>query len=539
VIAGRYRLLRPLARGGMAEIWQAHDQTLDRDVAIKVLHAHLATDPDFVERFRREALAVARLSHPNVVTVYDTGVEGSTGGTQRAYIVMELLRGSSLRALLNDPDPAGRPTLVESVRITAEAADGLAYAHRSGVIHRDVKPGNIFVETASKESGRGRFGRVRVVDFGIAKQAAGDLSGEDLTQIGSILGTAKYVAPEQVEGHLVDARSDIYSLAIVLYEMICGRVPFQGANDLQTAMLHVRAELPRPRSVRAGVPRSLESVVLRALQKDPAKRFSSADEFANALRSVDLRADDAVPAVRRNPSDHTPHGVSTRPARPIKPIKPGEATGQDPTTVRQGVPVAPPTDGVRVRGQKASSEPLERPRRRSLWLLLPIVGLLSGALLGVTLADGRSERVERLTVLQPQSFELDPDGEHDLELPRLLDGNPTTTWSTETYGSRSFNGRKSGVGVVLILPDATEVRSLDIDTPSQGWSGKVYVRDELPSDLDGWGNPVGQVVSSRTGHSRIDLRASRGRYVMLWITDLGPKATQFAQVKIGELSVWG
>ncbi len=526
----------------MAEVWQAHDQTLDRDVAIKVLHAHLATDPDFVERFRREALAVARLSHPNVVTVYDTGVEGSTSerGTQRAYIVMELLRGSSLRALLNVADPAGRPTMVESVRIAAEAADGLAYAHRTGVIHRDVKPGNIFVEAAPKESGRARFGRVRVVDFGIAKQAAGELSGEDLTQIGSILGTAKYVAPEQVEGHLVDARSDIYSVGVVLYEMICERVPFQGANDLQTAMLHVRAEVPPPRSVRAGIPRSLELVVLRALQKDPGKRFASADELASALRSLDMRADDAVPAVARNPVDHTPaRGVDARArSRPIKPI---DLSGQDPTAVRREVVAGAPV-GVRrpgLRNDAPSPDVARPPKRRSLRLLLPIVGLVSGALLGVTLADGRSDRVTRLAVLQPQSFELDPDGEHDLELPRLLDANPSTTWSTETYGSRSFNGRKSGVGVVLILPDAAEVRNLDIDTPSQGWSGKVYVRDELPSDLDGWGNPVGQVVSSRTGHTRIALRASRGRYVLLWITDLGPKVTQFAQVKIGELSVWG
>ena len=530
LIGNRYRLLRPLARGGMAEVWQAHDETLDRDVAIKLLHTHLASDPDFVERFRREARAVARLAHPNVVAVYDTGVESASTtaadrGKQRAFIVMELLRGDSLRTLLNKTG-AARPTPTESVQIIAEAADGLAYAHRNGVVHRDVKPGNIFIESANKEAGGGRFGRVRVVDFGIAKQAAGtDHSSEDLTNIGSILGTAKYVSPEQVEGGNVDARSDIYSLGVVLYEMVCGRVPFLGPNDLATAMLHVRSAPEAPRSVRAGIPRALESLILRTLQKSPSDRFTTAADLATALRGLDMRPDDAAPAVTRTAHDVTPPRGTTRTTA-------GSGARDGSGTAAGAVPTTNATT-------KPTVESRPRTRRRSLVLLLPLVGLLGGALVGITLADKQKHKLMPLMALRAASFELDGDGEHDSALPLLLDGNPATSWSTETYGSRSFNGRKSGVGVYLILPDAAEVRRLTIDTTSLGWAAKVYVSDRLATDLDGWGDSVGEVVNSTVGQTSVNLRASRGRYVLLWITDLGPKVGQFAQVKIGELRASG
>jgi eukaryotic-like serine/threonine-protein kinase len=257
-VAGRYRLVRPIARGGMAEVWQAHDETLDRDVAVKMLHSHLADDSDFIERFRREAVAVAKLSHPNVVTVYDTGVDSFVNNAgrveRRAYLVMELLRGATLRTLMSS-DPEDRPTLREAVKIAAEIGDGLGYAHRNGVVHRDVKPANIFVETSPGPIGA-RFGRVRVVDFGIAKGIGVNQNDEDLTQVGSILGTAKYVSPEQVEGHAIDARSDIYSMGVLLYEMTTGQVPFLGANDMartptcpqRTAPATAASTKPQPRT---------------------------------------------------------------------------------------------------------------------------------------------------------------------------------------------------------------------------------------------------------------------------------------------------
>ena len=328
LVAGRYRLSRPIERGGMAEVWEAHDQNLDRDVAVKMLHGHLAGDAGFVSRFRREALSIAKLSHPNVVAIFDTGVDqvpGVNGGptTNRAYIVMELIRGESLRALLQKG-----LTMPRAVDIVRQAADGLAYAHRNGLIHRDVKPANILVQGD---------GRVKVVDFGIAKltdrrvdgrtddhdsgawSAQNAQAGEDLTQVGAILGTAKYLAPEQVEGGAIDARSDIYALGVVLYESVCGRPPFAGKNDITTALKHVRETAVPPRQVKAGVPRSLEAAITKAMARRPEDRYATADELAGALRTIDLRPDDAQPAFGRTENDITPPKPFARP------------TGSDPT----------------------------------------------------------------------------------------------------------------------------------------------------------------------------------------------------------------
>ncbi|MET0159030.1 MAG: protein kinase, partial [Acidimicrobiales bacterium] len=214
LLAGRYRFERRIAVGGMAEVWEAVDQVLDRPVAIKVLHPHLAGDQNFVDRFRREAIAAARLTHPSIVAIYDTH---SSDGDEA--IVMELVRGISLRKHLDDhgPLPAG-----EAVDIGARVAEALESAHRAGLVHRDIKPANILLCDDK---------RVMVADFGIAK-----LTDADHTSEGTVLGTAKYLAPEQVSGTAVDARTDLYSLGIVLYEMVCGRVPFSGDTDTATVL---------------------------------------------------------------------------------------------------------------------------------------------------------------------------------------------------------------------------------------------------------------------------------------------------------------
>ena len=223
VLAGRYRLVRPIARGGMAEVWEGHDVVLDRPVAVKLLHAHLASDETFLERFRREAVAAAGLAHRNVISTFDTGNDQG-----HAFIVMELVVGQTLAAALT----AGPLPPALAIRIAAEVADALEYAHRAGMVHRDVKPANILLFDD---------GRVKVSDFGIAKAMAGG----DLTQTGTMLGTTKYVSPEQVEGKALDGRSDVYSLGVVLYEMLCGEPPFKAETDMATALMHVRAE-PRP-----------------------------------------------------------------------------------------------------------------------------------------------------------------------------------------------------------------------------------------------------------------------------------------------------
>ncbi|MGH9150866.1 MAG: protein kinase domain-containing protein, partial [Acidimicrobiales bacterium] len=295
VLAGRYRAVRLVARGGMAEVWEGYDDVLARPVAIKVLHPHLAADEAFVERFRREAIAAARLAHPSIVATFDTGTDGEV-----TFIVMELVRGRTLRDAIRE---AGTLPAAVAVPIGAEVAAALEHAHQAGLVHRDVKPANILL--SEHEGDTAPLLRVKVADFGIAKLAVPpDTAGADLTQTGAVVGTARYLSPEQVEGQAPDARSDVYALGVVLYEMLCGRPPFQADTELATAVLHVREAPPAMGRHGGPVPAELEAVVLQALAKDPAARFQSATALRRALLSVDLGrpgpggdADDAVPQV--------------------------------------------------------------------------------------------------------------------------------------------------------------------------------------------------------------------------------------------------
>src|SRR3954452_8177479 len=271
MLAGRYRLVRLIDRGGMAEVWEGKDGILDRPVAIKVLHPRLAGDEQFQERFRLEAVAAARLAHPNVGGTFDTGLDNGV-----AYIVMELVTGRTLRELLRSEGPLPVP---KAVAIAAAVADALHYAHEAGIVNRDVKPGTILI---------GHDGRVKVADFGIAKAA----TDRDLTQSGALLGTAKYLAPEQVAGQPQDRRSDLYGLRVVLYVMLCGRQPFTGDTDMAVAFQHAHAEAPKVRQLRPDVSRRLESVVLKAMAKSPEQRFATAADFRAALLSMPLDHDE-------------------------------------------------------------------------------------------------------------------------------------------------------------------------------------------------------------------------------------------------------
>jgi serine/threonine protein kinase len=264
---GKYRVLEPLGRGGMARVYRAYHPQLDRYVAVKVLRSDLVDDEEFLARFRREAQAVAALRHPNIVQVYDFDVQDGL-----TYMVMELLAGDTLKARLNDHRihdeqmPWG-----DIVRITLDVMDGLAYAHNEGMIHRDVKPANIMLT---------RHGQAVVTDFGIAQM----VGSTQLTAAGALMGTLNYIAPEQgLEGHS-DARSDIYSMGIVLYEMLTQRTPFDADTPLAILMKHLRDPLPLPCQVNPDIPEPLERVVLKALAKDPDDRYQSAEEMAHAVR---------------------------------------------------------------------------------------------------------------------------------------------------------------------------------------------------------------------------------------------------------------
>ncbi|MGH9267314.1 MAG: protein kinase domain-containing protein, partial [Acidimicrobiales bacterium] len=263
VFNGRYELVRLVARGGMADVYLAHDLTLDRRVALKVLFPELSVDPTFVERFRREAQAAANLSHPNIVSVYDWGEHDGT-----YFIVMEFIEGRTLWQLLK---AEGMLLADRAADIGAEVAAALAFAHKRGVVHRDIKPGNVLLSPS---------GQVNVADFGIARAISTD---RDLTQTGAVMGTATYFSPEQAQGERLDGRSDVYSLGIMLFEMVTGRPPFQGDNPVAVASKHVRDAVPRPRSVNPDIPPAFEAIILQAVAKNPNDRYASAEEFQGDL----------------------------------------------------------------------------------------------------------------------------------------------------------------------------------------------------------------------------------------------------------------
>ena len=266
VIGDRYRIEARIGSGGMAEVYRGVDPVLNRTVAIKVLLPQFARDASFVERFRREAQAAARLNHPNIVSVYDTGADGDT-----QYIVMEFIEGRTLAEAL---DAGRRPTPVQSAEIAQKICSALSAAHAQGVIHRDIKPGNIMVT---------REGTVKVMDFGIARITSGV---DTAPQTSAVLGTASYLSPEQAQGGPLDARTDIYSLGTVLYEMLAGRPPFMGESPVAVAYKQVNEAPIPPSQINADVPPRLDAVVMRSLSKNPANRYQTAKEFSDDLERV-------------------------------------------------------------------------------------------------------------------------------------------------------------------------------------------------------------------------------------------------------------
>lgn len=474
-LADRYVLESPIASGGMATVWQARDDVLARTVAVKILHPHLAEDEEFLKRFRREALAAARLSHPNIVSIYDTGSERSEDDVPRNYIVMEYCAGGTLTDVIQQHGPLDAQ---RASGIACGICDAVAYAHSNGVVHRDIKPANVLLTSD---------GTLKVADFGIAKAAFGDV---DITTTGSILGTVTYLSPEQVQGEEPSARSDLYSLGVVLYEMLVGRPPFVEESQIAVAMKHARAEPPAPRSVRAGISRPVEAVVMKSLQKDPDDRYESAESMKRALES----------AAGRSSSQTTAFARQTTAAQPARPS-------------------SPPSRGV------------AREARSFLPVVLLIVAAILLILFVPRLIDdqtdpdtGGGSQEEpggggggELDIASASDF--DPSGdesEHPDDVVLAYDGDPGTAWTTEGYNASLELLGKPGVGLLFDLGDTRSVSSVEIS----GSAGSLELKtsDEEASDAGGY-NAVG-AASDVDGQVEVEAEGTEGRYWLVWITSL-------------------
>ena len=479
LLNGRFRLDERIGSGGMSTVYRAFDEVLERWVAIKVMHRHISADADQLERFRREARAVARLSHPHVVTVIDAGEDEGY-----PYIVFEYVEGETLKDRIRraGPLPVG-----EAVAYAIEIGRALMAAHAERLVHRDVKPQNVLLN---------REGRAKVTDFGIARS----LEADGLTAPGRVLGTTDYVSPEQALGEPVTEQSDIYSLGVVLWEMLAGEVPFGGESQVTVAMKHVREPLPDIRSRRPEVSAMVAAVIETATAKETANRYATAEDMV-----LDLEHALAIEAARA-----------------------GQTTGEA-TSVLQELPEET-TEGVVPRR-------LRHPRRVlvSSVLVAAIVAVVLVILASRTeqattpatpsgdTAGGSLSRVE----LSPDHVDdYDPQGdnrESENDVANAVDGNRSTLWDTENYEFQlGPTVDKEGVGLAIDTPSTSAARRLDLISSIPGWEAEIYASSaaELPDDIDGWTRVGERVEIDETERIPIDTRGQKYRHYLIWIVAL-------------------
>ncbi len=471
VLSGRYRLKAKLGSGGMSTVYLAIDDTLDRPVAVKVMHREISEEPEQLERFRREARAVAKLSHPNVVAVIDAGEDGG-----HPYIVFEYVEGENLKQRIRRLGPLDPQ---EALAYAIEIAGGLSVAHARKMVHRDVKPQNVLIDAE---------GRAKVTDFGIARQ----LEQQGVTDTGRVLGTTDYVSPEQAMGHGVDQRSDVYALGVVLYEMLTGEVPFTADTQVGVAMKHVNEDLPDVQRRRPELSAAAALTIERSTAKDPEKRYESVGAMVE-----DLKTALEVEAARAGSSQ----GEATTVLKAVRP--------------KRRIPWRSLLGGLSVLLLAGAA-------------VAAVIVISHGAGGGGGSATGKAISIDSATDYDPEG-----DGqENGGTVGQAVDGNPTgTAWTTEHYDSDTFAGTKSGpdpgVGIYVKTSSPARPRKMEVRSDTPGYSAEVFsASGSAPPAIGGWGSPIG-TVSNAEDRQVIALKPhGRGQYFLLWFTKLGPAKDQ-------------
>jgi len=506
LLGGRYRLDRQIARGGMAEVWLGFDTFLNRQVAVKVLKPQLVSDPVVAERFRREAIVCAGLNHPNIVAVYDTVEDDG-----RQAVVMQYVQGKSLRELLDRRKRLG-PLI--AIHMGAAMAAALDAAHRAGLVHRDVKPGNILLTPD---------GKFLLADFGIAKAVT--TPGEDLTHDNIMMGTAKYLSPEQVRGRQLDGRADLYGLGLVLYECLAGKVPFLGETDADTALARLQREPTDLAHLRPSLSPQLVRVVHKLLARNPEHRYPTGEEARVAL----------VQALSAQ-HDHTTSMTPPAGATPPKPLR--RAMTSDESSVAR-IPGQPVLETV---VNATPSKTLRNPKTNA-WKIsavpasTKILGVIAMLLSAAVLFVGTKSNSPTTTPTQPAAaivatdepvsiarmVSFDPNGddaqENEAQIWALRDGNPKTAWTTDCYANQFF-GTKEYVGVLIELTRASS-GTLQVGMKNGPWSLEIYTAtDSAPSRLEQWGARAGADYNTRRGVAQFVV-PSDAQFILLLLREVG------------------